>query len=223
MAIDERDLKADPAVVRIWVEGWALTRQVTAPVFANGGYRIEVGLPDQKRRHVFAAYSDHVRQHAETISEPFVFLKVCAPPGIVRTNLPPPWRLESPGFMMLLSGPMPGGPACLPDGYVFDHQQHVGVTIVNVLDGSGEIAATGRIGFPGELAVYDRIRTHDNHRRKGLGRALMKQLETLSHDQGVRRAALVATPDGRALYETLGWQLHSLYTTAVIPAVVSGG
>jgi hypothetical protein len=26
----------------------------------------------------------------------------------------------------------------------------------------------------------------------------------------------VATPDGRALYATLGWQIHSLYTTAVI-------
>ncbi|ATU92143.1 GNAT family N-acetyltransferase [Phyllobacterium zundukense] len=222
MAIDERDLKADPEIVGIWVEGWALTRQVAAPVFENGGYRIEVGLPDQKRRHVFPAYSDHVRQHADSIAEPSIFLKVCAPPEIVRANLPPPWRIESPGFMMLLSGPMQGGPASLPDGYVFDHQQHAGVTIVNILDGGGEIAATGRIAFPGELAVYDRIRTHDNHRRKGLGRALMKQLETLSHEKGIRRAALVATPDGRALYETLGWQLHSLYTTAVIPAVSEG-
>jgi len=81
----------------------------------------------------------------------------------------------------------------------------------------GEVAATGRIAFPGELAVYDRIRTHDDHRRKGLARSIMKRLESISHARGIRRAALVATPDGRALYEPLGWQLHSLYTTAVIP------
>jgi GNAT superfamily N-acetyltransferase len=221
MAIDERDLKADPAIVRMWVEGWALTRQVAAPVFENGGYRVDVGLPDQKRRHVFPAYSDHVRKHAETISEPFVFLKVCSPPELVRPNLPPPWRIEAPGFMMLLSGSMPGGAAALPDGYTFAHQDHDGVTIVNILDVAAEVAATGRIAFPDELAVYDRIRTHENHRRKGLGRALMKRLETLSHEKGIRRAALVATPDGRALYEPLGWQLHSLYTTAIIPAVAT--
>jgi hypothetical protein len=27
---------------------------------------------------------------------------------------------------------------------------------------------------------------------------------------------LVATADGRALYTTLGWQMHSLYTTAIV-------
>ena len=98
MAIDERDLKADPAIVRTWIEGWALTRQVAAPVFENGGYRVEVGLPDQVRRYVFSEYSDWVRQHAEAISEPAIFLKVCAPPGacpaesascVGISNLPP--------------------------------------------------------------------------------------------------------------------------------------
>lgn len=220
MTSDENDLKADPAIVGTWVKGWALTRQVAAPVFENGGYRIEVGLPDQKRRHVFAAYSDQVRQQAETISEPFVFLKVCAPPELVRPHLPAHWRIEAPGYMMLLSGEMSGGSAGLADGYSFSSQElDAGVTLLNILDSAGEVAATGRIAFPGELAVYDRIRTHDNHRRRGLGRAIMKQLERFSHEYGFRHAALVATPDGRALYETLGWKLHSLYTTALIPPV----
>ncbi len=219
MAINEFDLKADPAIVGTWVKGWALTRQVAAPVFENGGYRIEVGLPDQKRRHVFPALAPAVREHAEKISEPFVFLKICAPPEMVRPHLPPHWRIEAPGYMMSLSGAMRGAPVSLPDGYAFEHQElGVGVTLLNIVDRNGEVAATGRIAFPGELAVYDRIRTHENHRRKGLGRALMKQLEVLSHESGLRNAALVATPDGRALYEPLGWQLHSLYTTAVIPA-----
>jgi GNAT superfamily N-acetyltransferase len=217
MAANEKNLKADPAIVRIWVEGWALTRQVTPPVFEKGAYRIEVGLPDQLRRYVFSGYSDWVRQHAEAISEPAIFLKVCAPPEFVQPNLPARWHIQSPGFMMLLTGTMQCEATSLPDGYVYDHQVHDGVTIVNILDRGGEVAATGRIAFPGDLAVYDRISTHENHRRKGLGRSVMKRLEMLSREQGIQRAALVATPDGRALYEPLGWQLHCLYTTAVIP------
>lgn len=217
MATDEKHLKADPAIVKIWAEGWALTRQVAPPVFENGGYRIEVGLENQKRRHVFASNSDWVRQHAEAISEPAVFLKICAPAELVQPNLPARWQIQSPGFMMLLAAPMQGEAIPLLDGYSYDHQVYDGVTIVNILDGEGEVAASGRIAFPGELAVYDRISTHENHRRKGLGRSIMKRLETLSHDKGIERAALVATPDGRALYEPLGWRLHSLYTTAVIP------
>jgi GNAT superfamily N-acetyltransferase len=144
-------------------------------------------------------------------------LKVCAPPEFVQPNLPERWRIEAPGFMMSLSGTMTGGTAALPDGYTFVHEEFDGMTLVNILHPGGEVAATGRIAFPGELAVYDRISTHENHRRKGLGRSVMKRLEMLSREKGIQRAALVATPDGRALYEPLGWQLHCLYTTAVIP------
>lgn len=218
METEERNLKADPAIVATWVEGWAMTRQVPPPVFENGAYRIEVGLPDQKRRHVFSACSHHVRKYAETIDEPFVFLKVCAPPELVRPHLPPRWRIETPGYMMQLSGRMAGSVNALPDGYSFSREElGSGGTLMNIRDASGEIAATGRIAFPGELAIYDRIRTHENHRRRGLGRALMQKLEMIAAGRGLTGAVLVATPDGRALYETLGWKLHSLYTTAVIP------
>ncbi|EJM98762.1 GNAT family N-acetyltransferase [Phyllobacterium sp. YR531] len=217
MAIAETDLKADPAIVKNWVKGWALTRQVPPPVFENGAYRVEVGLPDQTRRYVFSEYSDNVRQHAEAITEPLVFLKICAPPKLVRPKLPSRWQIQSPGFMMLLDGRMRGDIAELPAGYSYQHQVHEHMTLLNIVDSAGEMAATGRIAFPGGLAVYDRISTHESHRRKGLGRLIMKQLELISHGKNVYNAALVATPDGRALYETLGWQLHSLYTTAVIP------
>ena len=219
MATDERDLQADPDIVRTWVRGWTMTRRVAPPVFENGAYRVEVGLPDQKRRHVFPATSDLIRRHAEAIDEPFVFLKVCAPPERVQPYLPQHWRIATLGYMMLLSGAMHGSSSALPDGFAFSSEDlGSGGTLLNILDPDGEIAATGRIAFPGDFAIYDRIRTHENHRRKGLGRSIMKYLETLAAERKLTRAVLVATPDGRALYETLGWTLHSLYTTAAIPA-----
>lgn len=47
----------------------------------------------------------------------------------------------------------------------------------------------------------------------------MMKLEAIGREKGAVRGVLVATPDGRALYESLGWELHSPYTTAVIPEV----
>jgi GNAT superfamily N-acetyltransferase len=67
----------------------------------------------------------------------------------------------------------------------------------------------------GETAVFDRIETDLAHRRRGLGRTIMSELARLAFQDGASRGALVATPDGRALYSAMGWQLHSLYTTAV--------
>lgn len=217
MAINDTDLKADPEIVKIWVHGWTLTRQVPPPIFENGAYRVEVGLPDQTRRFVFPEYSDWVGHYAETITEPMVFLKVCAPPETVKPALPVRWQIQSPGYMMILSGSMQIKDIGLPDGYIWQHQTYDGLTLVNILDEKGEVAATGRIAFPGEMAIYDRIRTHENHRRKGLGRLVLKELELIAQARNVQTSVLVATPDGRALYEPLGWQLHSLYTTAVIP------
>ena len=43
----------------------------------------------------------------------------------------------------------------------------------------------------------------------------MSELGKLALQTGASMGTLVATPDGRALYSAMGWQLHSLYTTAV--------
>ncbi len=113
----------------------------------------------------------------------------------------------------------------LPQGYGFELDSRLPLTVAYIKTLAGEIAASGRLGLVsgpagglgGRLAVFDRIRTHDDHRRRGLARALMTALGNIALANGVTRAALVATPDGRLLYSTLGWRLHSLYTTALIP------
>jgi len=61
---------------------------------------------------------------------------------------------------------------------------------------------------------FDRIRTADRYQRLGLGSALMRALATEARQSGVEDAMLCATPAGRELYTSLGWSLHSDYTTA---------
>ena len=46
---------------------------------------------------------------------------------------------------------------------------------------------------------------HPAHRSRGLGRALMHELEAAAAAAGVRRLFLFATDDGRPLYDSLGF------------------
>jgi GNAT superfamily N-acetyltransferase len=154
---------------------------------------------------------------AATIADPWVFLKVCAPPEAMRAILPPRWVIQPVGFMMTCSGPMGADEAALPEGYTLDLMEDLPVPIARVLTAEGEVAVTGRIALVEDFVIYDRIETHVDHRRRGLGRVVMRALEEIGRSRGKTQGALVATADGRALYESLGWRMHSLYSTAVIP------
>lgn len=46
----------------------------------------------------------------------------------------------------------------------------------------------------------------------------MKELEKIALSKGVSKNFLVATEQGKSLYESLGWELYSLYTSIVIPS-----
>ena len=216
----ERSLQADPKLVTTWVSGWALTREVAPPVPDSGALRVDVGWADQKQRFVFSRLNDDVRRLAERIREPWILIKVCAPWEAVLPILPPNWVIPFPGFLMthtLRAGPAPA----LPKGYAFEFDSRPPLTVATIKTAAGDVAASGRLGLvsgpAGRIAVFDRIRTHEDHQRKGLARALMAAHANRAVENGVTRAALVATPPGRLLYEALGWQLHSLYTTALIP------
>lgn len=72
------------------------------------------------------------------------------------------------------------------------------------------------------FAIYDRIVTEPAHQRRGLGRAVMHALQAIARAHGRHANVLVASAQGRALYETLGWRLHAPWATAVIPGPDAG-
>ncbi|MGW2009169.1 GNAT family N-acetyltransferase [Streptomyces nigrescens] len=88
-----------------------------------------------------------------------------------------------------------------------------------VLAASGRAALT--TGAPGSSpapyapsVVFDMIGTEPAHQRRGLGRAVMAALAGRAVERGARQGVLVASPDGRALYEAMGWRLRSPVTAA---------
>ncbi len=205
---------ADPDVVAAWVAGWALSRGVPPPVQAYGGLRVDVGLPDQKARYVFAAPSPGVERASREILEPHVFIKVAAPPEAVAPLLAGGWSLQPLGFLMTVDD-LESDDARLPAGYRFEVEVTPGGYAVSALAADGEVGANGRVLLAGATAVFDQIITHPDHRRRGLGRAVMGRLSVAAAENGATKGSLVATPDGRALYSTLGWRLHSPFTTFV--------
>ena len=181
----------------------------------RGGWRIEVGAPDQLRRFIFAEADGRVSERAALVREPNVFLKVCAEASDVQPLLPTGWLIRTPGFLMTLEGQMPRGRA--PDGIETAFETVGGMLFCRLaLDGAE--AARGRAVIVDGVTIFDRIAVDEGWRRRGLGREVMRRLQAKTGLD--RRGVLVATRDGRALYERLGWRLHSAYTTAASPGSI---
>lgn len=70
----------------------------------------------------------------------------------------------------------------------------------------GQEAARGSVSVVGDHAVYDRIVTEEAFRRRGLGSYVMRALTAGVLEDDVSTGLLMASADGRALYEFLGWQ-----------------
>lgn len=207
----------DPYIVETWLKGWSLSRSLPRPVKSGSGFSVDVGWPQQKTRYVFPAFTEEFTTLANTIVEPWVFLKVCAPPEKIKDTLPSRWVIQPPGFMMTCFKPMPSPKTGLSNEYILEVENELPVSMAKVLTTNGDIAATGRLVFVDDFVIYDRIETDALHRRRGLATIILKALENIAISRGKTKGILVATTAGKALYDTLGWTLYTPYTSVVIP------
>ncbi|MCA8830826.1 GNAT family N-acetyltransferase [Hymenobacter pini] len=207
-------MNVDLDVLERWLIGWSMSRGLPLPQPYQGGLMVKVGWPEQVRRYVFTDAGQALKACAAGIREPFVHLKATVEPAQLRRALSAVWQLESPRYLMSCSGAM-AGPNCLLTGYRAQLTAELGATVLSVLDETGQTAATGRIVLHQGTAVFDRVKTLEAHRRKGLATYLMRGLDALAVEAGVKERLLVATEDGRALYLSLGWQVVAPYSTAI--------
>jgi GNAT superfamily N-acetyltransferase len=203
-----------------WIRGWALTREVDPPVAHADGFHIAVGLPRQAARYVFPHPSAAIADLGSSIAHPWVYIKACATSEQLRALLPDRWRIEELHYLMTCEAhPFPGV-GDVPTGYAMEVDDAMAATgrgHVRVVAPDGAPAASGHVALGARLAIYDRIVTEPAHQRRGLGRAVMHALQALARAHGRHEGVLVATDQGRALYESLGWRLRSPWAGAVIP------
>ncbi|NGY61476.1 GNAT family N-acetyltransferase [Lentzea sp. NEAU-D13] len=198
--------------VEDWVQGWALSRGTPDPVPEPDGYRVDVGLPEHRVRYVLLDPRS-VGPRAAGLTESGTWLKVCGSPEQVRDGLSPRWTIRAPEYLMSteLGARSPIAP---PDPYTVDLRSTGDVHDVAVRAADGGCAAKGRVAVHGRAAVIDMVETDPAHRRRGLGKVVMAELTRVAAERGAVRAVLVATEEGRALYEHLGWTVESPITAA---------
>jgi GNAT superfamily N-acetyltransferase len=142
------------------------------------------------------------------------WLKVCASPEEVTPLLHENWQVQAPEYLMAVA--LSNTAAVAPDGYRMSQSTSGAVSDVELRDLDGQLAARGRVAHSEGVATFDQIVTEPAHQRKGLGRVVMATLANLSIAREAKVGVLVATEQGRALYQAIGWTLVSPMTAAVI-------
>ncbi|WP_090943220.1 GNAT family N-acetyltransferase [Nonomuraea jiangxiensis] len=176
---------------------------------------MDVGLPDHVARHIVPHPTPAVLTRlTRSVTTPGTWLKLCAPAEAVAPGLSSKWRIQDPEFMMTttLTRAAPRAPA----GYTLAITTRSNVTAARLLTAAGEVAARGQFAPSGRTVVVDQVETAAGHRRRGLGTVVMQALASTAASMGARDGVLVATAAGRALYETLGWSVHTPMTAAVL-------
>ncbi|MFI6942333.1 GNAT family N-acetyltransferase [Streptomyces sp. NPDC050418] len=205
--------------VREWVDGWVVSRGASEPVVEPWGYTVHVGQIPHVSRHVLAATNDavleaDVRKVTESSRGVNWHLKVFADPARVVPWLAPGWEPYGSGDYLMTTELRPEPEVVLADGYRMHTWTRGGVTRVLVADEDGSFAARGQIAPVGASAVVDQIETAEEHQRRGLGKAVMRTLHAAARAQGSTRAVLACTPEGRLLYEAVGWRIVAPLTNA---------
>jgi len=174
---------------------------------------VDTGSVTERCRYVFGDADAAFRAAAAAIDTPRVFLKVCVSAADVLAIVPARWSLQSVAWMMVQE-PQGDDSMSIPAGYTSEVTTQGDVLSSVISDVTGTLAASGHGATAGGVFCYDRIVTQPDHRRRGLGRAIMGALGR-RQAPGTRRV-LAATDAGRALYETLGWRVIAPYTTIEI-------
>lgn len=209
----KKDISLD--IIEKWLKGWSLSRELPLPVKYKSGFMVDVGYENQKSRYVFPKPNDDFIQLSKSIDEPNVFLKVCASPDVIKDILSKRWTIQPQGYMMTCFHKMNIPNTSLQHKYKLEFEKYNSTSVVRIITADGELASTGRVVLVDDLAIYDRISTEANHQRNGLATFLMKELEKIALKNGVCNNFLVATEEGKLFYQTLGWEVYSLYMSAV--------
>ncbi|MHC6177443.1 GNAT family N-acetyltransferase [Glutamicibacter endophyticus] len=94
-----------------------------------------------------------------------------------------------------------------PDGFVFQIERDGTHAYVSLHPEENQeiVAASGHVSAVEGYAIFDRIITGPDFRRRGLGTLVMRALASLAQEHFVDEGLLIASYDGQQLYASLGW------------------
>lgn len=205
----------DPKLVFAWQAAHSIARGSPAPVHDRGGFRVDTYSEKEVKRWIFPQLCDGLRAIAHDIAAPRHYLKLCGSDEELRSALPARWEVQSANYFMMAAA-APVDTKSLPNGYRMEFERTGAVTRACIIGPHGDLAASGCAAETADVFIYDRIETMQDHRRKGLGVAVMVALGN-ARKSLVSPQLLVATEDGRGLYANLGWTVLAPFAAATIP------
>ncbi|NUQ88409.1 MAG: GNAT family N-acetyltransferase, partial [Glycomyces artemisiae] len=134
-------------------------------------------------------------------------LMIAGPDALLRSVIPATWTMDQGGLLMTVV--FAQHPYTVPAGYRLTVETEGPLTVARAFHANGDHAASARLGRDGDFGVFDKVVTAPNHQRRGLGSTLMRALSLNAFALGMRHGLLVASDEGRALYEHLGWTFVS--------------
>ena len=160
-----------------WLKAWSISRNLPLPTYYKSGYKVDVGYINQKQRYVFPEINEDFFQLSNEINDSWIYLKFCGSPQDVENKISAKWKIQPQGYMMYCFEPMKVVNFDLSDNYKLIIKHSKSVYISQIVTDDGSIACEGRLIIVDDLAIYDRILTHDNHKRKRLASILIGELE----------------------------------------------
>jgi GNAT superfamily N-acetyltransferase len=206
-------------LIRRWQLRWGMTMDLEPAEEARGALHVPVGRPD-RHVEVIALHDDPdtVRALAAEVADAADRGRLTVPtndPDVVEPILKaaelelvgqPEWFMTTDLREHPSSIPRaPYSTALIENGPVIE---------VQLLTPSGYAAARGTMVALGSDAVAHNIETVPEHRRRGLGRVVMGALAHEALTRGATTGLLIASDDGRQLYEALGWVTRATVLSA---------
>ncbi|MHA7240152.1 GNAT family N-acetyltransferase [Arthrobacter sp. TMS1-12-1] len=202
---------ADNQLLQTWITGWSQCRGYERHV---DGRSTSVLLTDQQNEtehFLFEPTADQFLElAAETKQDPARVLTVVTNRMYELIDAAHPLGMRVTDRQQALMGvdmsgqdvedPRPPG-----DDYTLERARDGRCRRV-VVRAHGELAARGSVSVVDDYAVYDRIITEEAFRRRGLASFVMRSLTAGVLEDDVTNGLLMASADGRALYEFLGWE-----------------
>jgi hypothetical protein len=207
--------RVDPKLIFAWQAAHSVARGSPSPVHDRGGFRVDTHSEKEVKRWVFPQLCDGLRAIAHDITAPRHYLKLCGTDEELRSAVPARWELQPTNYFMLSAAATTDAKP-LPNGYGMELHRAGPVTRACIIAPGGGLAASGCAAETADVFIYDRIETAQDHRRKGLGAAVMTALGTARKSLAGPQL-LVATEDGRHLYGNLGWTVLAPFSAAMIP------
>jgi GNAT superfamily N-acetyltransferase len=198
-----------------WQRGWSASRGWTDYQHVDDVIVVRIGEPQRRVEYIATEPNATAAAH--------LALTDCNPPGTswltiatddperVAGELLPLEFVRTEWLMSIALSDHESSP--VPAPYKLEITTAPSIIDVHIY-GYGDLAATGRMSLLHTGAVADMIQTDAAHRRRGLARAVMTALAETAIAHAATQAHLAASPEGRPLYESLGW-------TTITPLLVA--